>query len=651
LVVDRNKRPALTSPWKIGFLVSLLLVTVSIGVGYAITRNFGVAWSWISIGDGTWAFNKDAFLQEMLPLVVIVPAMSLLAYFLITGAVRKYKAYLASGQDYNRLVKSIQQIEDLEKDRLKSLGEYPELRTFLLKIKNKIAEREKKLDAKEKALEAQDGQASAVEQYKAEVGVLIGAIGRGPDGGFNEELALSLPELKQVEGAIRQHLLGAGAVSMSASDVGDQLKMIGEELTETTGALKQMMAEISTETAASQNGAREIEMYLNQLKTIAGAGAAAGPDAAATTALVDRLDQASAALTALGEETRSVAINTALQAGSGENDGTALVKLADDVRDMAARFNGIAVQYQEVGQQLRASIQSASAGGNNGQIDETIDTLSAKVTFWVERAMLLAEKLNAFERHYVESTAAFEAKLGGAPEEQYQTVDDLSIAGNGYKPPAEQPAAPDQFERTAQESPALETPEAAGPGLTGIEQDKNLFEEIGGSSEDNLFADLPSASDQEQPAEELAADIEADQAATPTGEADVPHAKAPGEESEAPTAGPSTVLFEEMGAAGASDDEQPLAPPPSQSRIEPGEIIQSRVDLSGVEVEGTSVPSVPGVDDAQPAPTPVDVGLDIESRRAETPPPQSESPQEEEKIINLYELGAVDYEPTVHQNA
>jgi len=96
--VNRNKRPALTSPWKIGFLVSLLLVTVSIGVGFAITRTFGVAWSWIHTGDGSWAFDLDAFLNEMLPLVVIVPVMSLLSYFVITGAVRKYRAYLDSGQ-------------------------------------------------------------------------------------------------------------------------------------------------------------------------------------------------------------------------------------------------------------------------------------------------------------------------------------------------------------------------------------------------------------------------------------------------------------------------------------------------------------------------------------------------------------------------
>jgi hypothetical protein len=610
------------------------LVTVSIGVGFAITRTFGVTWTWLHIGDGNWAFDKDAFLQEMLPLVVVVPAMSLLAYFLITGAVRKYKAYLASGQDYNRLVKSIKKIEDLEDNRIKSLGDYPELRDFLLKIKKGINERAKTLADKEKALNARTEQSSAAERYQAEAGVLIGAINRGPADGFGEELALSLPELKNVEQAIRQHLLGATAVSMSPSDIGEQLANIKEELDESTTALNQMMSDISGEMVASQNGAREIEMYLNQLKTVTAAGAGSGPDTAATTALVDRLDQACAALATLGEETRSVAINTALQAGSGENDGTAVVKLADDVRDLAARFNGTAAQIQEVGQQLKAGVQSASSTGDTGQIDETIETLSGKVTFWVERAMVLSEKLNSFKQHYSEISTAFQAKIGGAHgEEPYRTVDDLSTDTTYATETAGAeeevaPGTPDDFERQKTVSP-LEPGKSTTPGLTGIEQDKNLFEEIGGNSEDNLVADIPSAQGQDQPAGPPPADTRAN----------------------APAAEPSSELFEEMSEVGGAQEEQPLAPPQSESRTEPGELVQSQVDLSGVEVEGTSVPGV--------EPPPADISLDgdphsagtpVEAVQAQVDPAAPASPQEE-SVISLYELGAVDYEPSVHQNA
>ena len=124
--MDRNKPPALTSPWKIGFFVSLLLVALSIGVGFFITRSFDVSWTWVEFGDGSWSswkFHLDSFMREMLPLVVAVPLCSLISYFLIAGAVRKYKAYLDSGLDYKNLVRSIRRIEDLQDEgRIKKLN-------------------------------------------------------------------------------------------------------------------------------------------------------------------------------------------------------------------------------------------------------------------------------------------------------------------------------------------------------------------------------------------------------------------------------------------------------------------------------------------------------------------------------------------------
>ena len=79
--------------------------------------------TWVEFGDGSWSswkFHFDSFMREMLPLVVVVPLFSLISYFLIAGAVRKYKAYLDSGLDYNQLVrwvgnkeKHAQEIQDI----------------------------------------------------------------------------------------------------------------------------------------------------------------------------------------------------------------------------------------------------------------------------------------------------------------------------------------------------------------------------------------------------------------------------------------------------------------------------------------------------------------------------------------------------------
>jgi len=688
--VSRNKRPTLTSPWKIGFLVSLLLVTVSIGVGFAITRTFGVAWSWIQFGEGNWAFHLDAFMKEMLPLVVIVPVMSLLSYLAITGAVRRYRAYLDSGLDYKNLVKSVRRIDDLQENRIKSLGDYPELRDSLLKLRERVAEREKALDEREAGIGATQEEVEAADAIKAEARVLTGAISNGPVDGFAEELALSVPEMKGIEQAIRENLL-VGITPMTMNDLGEQMSHIRSEMTESTTELNKMLGELSAEMVVSENGAREIELHLSQLKVIVGgdAGQANSGDTNQAIALVDRLDQTSAALSALGEETRSIAINTALHAGQGEGGLTELVKLADDVRDVAAKFNGLSAQYLETGQQVRAAVQAVSGPGSDGQLAETMETMTDRVTYWAERAMVLGQKLNAFEHSFRDMTATFESKLGGGlPEETYQTVGELSTGVED-----ESGSHQDQTPPVGAGGPEA-SPAATAAPIAGLEKNKNLFDEIGGGSDDNLFTDIPDQEAAEsqadatshtgltgvferneihppaaqdtgspEPAEETAPPAEpktqapqAQAPQTPEPQAQAPQAQEAGPDGApqadkpsgtdpagqaSPAGTPPSELFEEMGTP-PPVEEQPQSPTPAQSRIEPGELIQSQVDLSGKEKE---MPPIPGFDD-QPSPA-ADLTPEPKTQEDQTAPEESA----EEHVYDLYELGAVDYQPTVHHSA
>jgi hypothetical protein len=663
-VVDRNKRPALTSPWKIGFLVSLLLVTVSIGVGFAITRTFGVTWSWLHLGDGSWAFNLDAFLREMLPLVVMVPVMSLIAYFVITGAVRKYRAYLDSGVDYKHLLHSIRQIEDLDEGRIKSLGDYPELRDFLLKIRNRVGEREKALDKKESTLKAKSEQLSLADQFKAEIGVLIGAINKGWEKAFNEDLALSLPELKRMEKAIRERLLGGSTVvSMATTDVSQQLANLKVELSESNEALRQMMTEISSEMVASQNGAREIELYLSQLKTATGSSEGTEKAGVDTLGLVERLDQSAAALAALGEETRGMAINTALQAGSGKGDAKELVRLADEVRNVAAKFNTIAAQHQDVGGQLRKAVESLPAGENSGEAHEMMKTMSDRLKYWVERVIILSEKLGAFEQQYFDTTSAFESKLvGDPPGASYRDVrelveDDLTSEAIVNTDKTGDVAASGSFPGQGAEEIALDLESTPTAGTTGLEPKKDLFEEIGGRSDDNMFADIPvNATDSPTPDEAVERTPPAERPTEAPASATTP----PG----APQDASPSELFQEMGATtqpGAPppdrDEDAPLAPQSSQSGGDTGRILRSQVDLSGVEVEGTAIPPV----EQAPAGTPTAATPQVTERPSAQAKPSAPGKLDptvvrgkgkaDETVYDLYELGAVDYEPSVHQNA
>ena len=155
--MKRAKPPVLTSPWKIGFFVSLILVTVSAAVAYFFVRESNLTWTlpqwtdWNSVVGSL--MQNEGTIFELWPVLVIVVLTSLLSYLVITQAGRKYKRYLDSGLDYKRLLATIREIEDLNnKERIDALKHQPDLRDFLLKIRATIEKREKDLDSREEAL-------------------------------------------------------------------------------------------------------------------------------------------------------------------------------------------------------------------------------------------------------------------------------------------------------------------------------------------------------------------------------------------------------------------------------------------------------------------------------------------------------------------
>lgn len=323
-----------------------------------------------------------------------------------------------------------------------------------------------------------------------------------------------------------------------------------------------------------------------------------------------------------------MAINTALQAGAGESGVSELVKLADDVREIAARFGGIAAQYQELGLQVRTAVQSQAAGTANGAVGETVQTMTGKVAFWVERSMVLSDKLKAFETQLAETVSSIESRLGTEPAgASYQEVPELSIENNSAQLIPDQDGVADDIAAVDSVMDDFEIQGATAPvaqpaaDTPGLEQDSDLFEEIGGTSEDNLFEEI-------QPV--------------------------------------------------ATADESPLAVPPGQTGAASGEFVQAQVDLTVndkavnevVEEEtATSEPKEYVIDPVTPSPA--EVQMEIESHQHEAPPVQDQeampqplpeveagpevtaeaaSDSEEEPVADLYAIGAVDYEPGVHQN-
>jgi len=558
--VDGFKPPALTSPWKVGFLVSLLLVAMAIGVGFFITRVFGLSWGWIEFAGGSWdawTFHSDRFLREMGPLVMLVPVLSMVAYFLVTGAVRRYRAYLNSGADYFHLVQTLSTIEDISDEKhIKTLSEHTELRDFLLKIRDEVRERGQIVEEKEEMLAARAESLESGDAMAVESGVLVSAIMNGRDG-FAGELTLTHPQLKEIDAAIRENLL-TPAEDASASAEGEperpQADEFGARYREVAGQFEACVEDIRREAVAFVDDA-------SRLVSFGGASAVAG-------SALSGLDAVAHSLSELGEETRALAIQMAMKASSSGD--TAVVEMAESLRGVAERFGGVSARWESEAVAVRDAAMPSPAPDAGQEL--------------AERAQTLARTVEALSRSVEQFREDVGAPAGGGPAEVHAAT----------ASPAGVPVGDvdvDGFERQSME-PVLAEPATGADSIPEVQQDPDP---IGGmkspaansAEETNLFADIPGAPG-------VAGPGGADKAVVPdvpVGIEKAPQAAEPGAAGPAPRTEVVDSLFEE------------IAP-----KVEPA---------------------------ASPA------GQASES-------PNAESPAADDGVVDLYALGAVDYEP---QNA
>lgn len=398
--MDR-KKPALTAPWKVGFLVALLLVVTSIGVAYFITGTFGVTWHWLEMNGPSpaqWSFNPGAFLEEMAPLVALTSLLAFGAFVLVAGAVRRYKNQTDNGADYRQLLKSIKSVEDLEDEEvLDQLKKHPELREFVLGIKNRVAAFERQQGERDRRVPEAGGNGRRAQDSPtlgAECAVLASAAINGRDG-FSRELALTIPELKQIERAVRQAF--AATVPAPAAPASDGARA---ELESLRAKVRGAAVSVRRDANACAAGAREVEEMLASLRQTLGSVTGAATPVADASALLSQVDATASALGALGEETRRIAIASALQASGGaDNDA---IRVADEVRAIATRFNSVAQQWKQLAPALRTALER-NAGAGSGTRERAamiaaLGTVANKAGLWGERAVAMGEQVRAFER-------------------------------------------------------------------------------------------------------------------------------------------------------------------------------------------------------------------------------------------------------------
>ncbi len=411
--MDRKKPPALTSPGKVGLLVSLLLVVTAIGVSYFITGTFGLQWSWIELAGASpadWKFNFSAFLEEMVPLMAMVALLAFAAYVLVAGAVRRYQSSVSSGAEYRDLLRSFKNLDDFEdEERLAELKQHPELREFVMGFKNKIAAKERQIEEREKRHKepARPAAAASSERgngnFASESSILLSAIVESKNG-FAESLALTIPELKQLERALRERLAKPMAVADdgAAKAAKKELDALKASVDSTLAAVRNAAGSARRDAGSCVDGAREIESLLATLKQALDALAMPATASQGVAGAAKRIDAVADALASLGEETKRIAIAAALSASGGGAEGDA-IKVAEEIRTIATRFNGVAQQWREASPAIRSAVDTiaSSAVGaekRRGAALKALEGVVAKTRLLGERLVALTESVNGLDR-------------------------------------------------------------------------------------------------------------------------------------------------------------------------------------------------------------------------------------------------------------
>jgi len=318
-----------------------------------------------------------------------------------------------------------------------------------------------------------------------------------------------------VEKALRSMTPPAAGDSSRRDENEMRFKELGREIRDAHGYLRHRLEECAAELHSGCSSAQDIEKQLSEL---CGGSAAGGEGAAGDLSkgdlkilhqLLDTVENLSETLNDLGEEAKGVAINTALQAGSGEGALADLIQLAEDVRRVAIKFTDVAMSYQETVEQMRKSISDVetefsnqsggSAGGMN--LGPALSALKSKVSLLVERMIILSDQFKNIEETAGLSMATIEEKLsagragqpgpkpgpdrpGDSPATEFETgagkesADDFEIVSNVNR-----------MFKVDRDSEQVFSDDAADKGIPGLEnQTVRIFSKS--SEENEMFTDL-----------------------------------------------------------------------------------------------------------------------------------------------------------------
>ncbi len=361
-------------------LVALLLSVLSFGVGYYLVEVYDVNLGWKRADTGAWYVNSVSFFKEIYPLAAGVILVSLFSYFLIASAVRRYKFYLDSGQDYRKMVSLATSIDDLTNPtQIARLSDYPELQGVLRNYGDQIRQISRELDDKEKD--------SRIVDLEIEVDSLI-------DG---RPLREELVEGKWWEPIIKKLNEFIGDNRRRVKELEEHSELVRRIMSRgvlSCGKVQESTDQTCSEISEIVRAAEELLDIMNG----AGMSAAGGEKTGAvgySGAAIDEMEkvlrqfeQDGQSLYEFAEQNNGVALSIALMAARGEVSGRDLAKSAEKVRSTAEQFNKMGRTITNYARTLLVNCTklketsgspSAIGGGRESHVDQSISGIVSDI--------------------------------------------------------------------------------------------------------------------------------------------------------------------------------------------------------------------------------------------------------------------------------
>lgn len=343
-------------------LVALLLVMVCIGTGYYMVRTYDVSLAWIGIESGRWHIDSFMFFRDMYVLAAAVAAVALVGYFLVASAVRRYKYYLDSGQDYRKMISLADSIDDLTNPaQIARLSGYPELQSVLRNYGDQIREFSGELEQRERENRSVDLEIEIESLLKGEE-VQPGVV----EGKWWTPLFKKLEKYTQdnreligeIESRVERIRTIFCSVVLSNGKVLEAVSGAGEDVV----AIVRAVGELNGIDGGPQSPAAD-----GSAEPAGVSGKGPGSAIARMEDSLHRLEQSGRMLDEFSEENNSLALSIALTAAKGGAGDKDLAAFAEKARMTAERFkrfgDDITAIAAEITGGCRVMLRQGGSGG------------------------------------------------------------------------------------------------------------------------------------------------------------------------------------------------------------------------------------------------------------------------------------------------